>query len=77
MAEKATEAPVTRSDTQWLQRQIDDLYKADRDMKKMFRLLVRILVDKKIIGEELAKTFEESKGTTKADVQKLIEWLLK
>lgn len=56
MSEKtvASEPVVSWSDYRYLQ---DQIYA----QKKMIRLLVRILVDKKIIGEELAKTFEESK----------------
>jgi len=53
----ASEPVVSWSDYRHLQ---DQLYA----QKKMIRLLVRILVDKKIIGEELAKTFEESKKPT-------------
>ena len=39
--------------------------------KKMFRLLVRILVDKKVIGDELAKTFEETQSS-----KELLDWFL-
>lgn len=31
-----------------------------RNLRKKMRLLVRILVDKKIVGEEVAKSIEES-----------------
>ena len=43
------------------------------DLKKKIRLLVRILVEKKIIGEEIAKTFEESKMTP-SESKDLIKW---
>ena len=50
-----------------------DTYKTDyeylskriRDQDKKIRLLVRILVDKKVIGPELAKTFEETASSSK------------
>lgn len=42
-----------------------------RDQSKKIRILVRILVDKKIIGPELAKTFEET--TPNKDI---LEWYL-
>jgi len=48
-----------RSEMEYYNRQVSDL-------KKKIRLLVRILVDKKIIGAELAKSFEET--ATPADV---------
>jgi len=35
------------------------------DTNKKIRLLVRILVDKKLIGPELAKTFEETASSSK------------
>ena len=48
------------------------MHKRISDDKKMFRLLVRILVEKKVIGEELAKTFEETQSS-----DELLEWFLK
>lgn len=33
------------------------------DLKKKIRLLVRLLVDKKIIGDEIAKSFEETNSS--------------
>ena len=77
MSEKTATPTVGQYDIQYLQRQIDSLYKSDQDIKKLIKLLVRILVDKKIIGEELAKTFEESKKPAKEDLAKLIDWLFK
>jgi len=54
MSEKPVEPEVKWSDYRYLS---DQIYA----QKKLIKLLVRILVDKKIIGEELAKTFEETK----------------
>ena len=55
MSEKSlTEPTVSWSDYRYLSDQL-------HAQKKMIQLLARILVDKKIIGEELAKTFEEGK----------------
>ena len=56
--------PLTRADLIWYGERI-------RDLQKKIRLLTRILVDKKIIGEEMAKTFEE---TTLIDKKELLEW---
>lgn len=39
-----------------------------RNIDKKVRLLVRILVDKKIIGTELAKSFEET------STKEILEW---
>jgi len=52
----------------------DDLNRIDtriRSIDKKIRLLVRMLVDKKIIGPELAKSFEETEVT---DIKKILEW---
>ena len=66
--EKGETPSVSKSDIDWLNDRIgylkEDLSKANTKIK----LLVRILVDKKIIGGELAKTFEESAKNPK------IEW---
>lgn len=45
-------------------------------LSKRVRLLVRILVDKKIVGEEIAKSVEESVAEDEEDEDKLIEWFL-
>jgi len=63
--EKAEPRYLTWDDLRWLQERVDR-------MGIKIRLLVRILVDKKIIGEELAKTFEE----TSLDKEKLLEWFV-
>ena len=41
-------------------------------LEKKIKLLVRILVDKNLIGEQLAKTFEE----TTPDNKELINWYM-
>ncbi len=53
-----------RDETRYINNRVDDL-------RKKIKLLVRILVDKKIIGSELAKTFEE---TVPSDI---LKWYLK
>jgi len=68
--EKAEVPSVSKSDLDWLGKRIDYTNEDIRAIKSKIRLLVRLLVDKKIIGEELAKTFEESKAVN----PKLIEW---
>ena len=70
-----------RSEYRWLSKRIDRVEEEMRDQCKnhtrRIRLFVRILVDKKIIGEEVAKSIEESlaKGT-KEETGELIDWLL-
>ena len=55
----------------YLNDRLDRVNKRIGDERKMFRLLVRILVDKKVIGEELAKTFEETQSN-----EELLDWFL-
>lgn len=64
MSEVKQEASFTREDYRYLQNRM-------RDQGKKIRLLVRILVDKKIIGEELAKSFEET-----ANTDEILQWYL-
>ena len=61
--QKVTEPTITWSDYKYLQERI-------RHAEEKIRLLIRILVDKKIIGEELAKSFTESKVAN----PKILEW---
>ena len=62
------------SEVRWLNRRLDSVNEDYRRLRKMVRIVVAILVDKKFIGENVAKTFMESKET--ADIDKLVEWLL-
>jgi len=73
MSEKE-EAKPWQPDVNWLQRRLDRLEDEMREQcrthARRIRLLVRILVDKKIIGEETAKSVEETfgkKGNIKLD----------
>lgn len=45
-----------------------------RNLRKKMRLLVRILVDKKVVGEEVAKSIEES---LKGRSDPVLDWFLK
>jgi len=54
-----------------------DMSEQISDLKKKIKLLVRMLVDKKIVGEETAKSVEESTPEDeKLAEEKLIEWFL-
>ena len=64
----ATPAPMTYDQ---FRREIQYYEERIQDLRKKMRLLVRILVDKKIIGDEIAKTFEE---TALLDKKELIKW---
>ncbi len=66
--EKAEAAP-NYATMDFVRRETEYNYEQIKDLRKKIKLLVRILVDKKIIGEELAKTFEET--ATPAEV---LEW---
>ena len=59
---------VTREDLRY---NMDNVNDRINDLRKKLKLLVRLLVDKKIIGEELAKSFEE---TMPSDI---LKWYLK
>jgi len=71
--EKTAPAPVTQDQFQNQLRYYDDQM---QKMKTKIRLLVRILVDKKIIGEEIAKTFEETNETNKSPLKPVTDELL-
>lgn len=79
MSEAKTETPnyVTRENLSWLERRVDRLQtQMDEQCAahiKRIRLLVRILVDKKIIGEEIAKSVEETFGENDA----VFNWFMK
>jgi len=71
--EKAEEPKiVTQNDLQWHSQRMDRIDKRINRINKKIRLLVRILVDKKIIGPELAKSFEETEAI--ADIEKILKW---
>lgn len=61
MSEVKKDPEVTYSD-------LDRINNRIRNVDKKIRLLVRILVDKKIIGTELAKSFEET------STKEILEW---
>lgn len=82
------ESQPWKGDYDWLSRRIDrfenEIESVRTEMREQckthtrrIRLFVRILVDKKIIGDEVAKSIEESlaKGT-KEEVEGLIDWVL-
>lgn len=73
--------PEWRADYNWLSRRLDrienEMSERITKLKKRLRLLVRILVDKKIVGEEVAKSVEETVSEDEEiEETKLIEWFL-
>jgi len=78
---KQEEKPMTKSDYEWLSRRIDSLqermFEENQNLRRKLRLLVRIMVDKKIIGAELAKSVEESFASDDEAANDKLEWLLK
>lgn len=71
MAEKEVPNYVTvdymRSEVRYMQNQVDKL-------KKQLKLVMAILVDKKMLSENLLKAFQETKPN---DMEKLAKWLEK
>lgn len=82
MSEVKKEAvPEWQSDYNWLSRRLDrienDFSERISSLRKKIRLFVRILVDKKIIGEEVAKSIEETFAEDgEAIDEETIKWLL-
>ena len=72
MEKSETPSYATQDNIKWLERRIDRQDETIKRYRKMMRLLVRILVDKKVIGTEIAKTFEETEAV--ADIDKILEW---
>lgn len=66
MSVKSEEQPryLTREDIRWMERRMEN-------MQKQIRLIIRIMVDKKLIGEEIAKSFMET-----ADTEAILQWFL-
>jgi len=65
-----SESAISRSEVDYINKRIDT-------QNRKIRLLVRILVDKKIIGVELAKSVEETfTGDNDLASYDLIDWLL-
>lgn len=60
---KLPEWTTTRADYEWINSRISDV-------SKKIRLLTRVLVDKKIIGDEVAKSFEET------HVKEITDWYI-
>ena len=65
---------VTKRDIDYIHRRLDQVNEDRRALDKKIRTVVAILVDKKLIGEGLAKTFFESK---KVNLKKYLEWFEK
>jgi len=73
--EKAEEPTVRRSDIEYIERRIESAFEDRQKIKKMLKIVVAILVDKKLIGEAVAKTFMESK--TIEEVEKKVKETVK
>jgi len=70
---------ATQNDVQYLSRRVDrietTMFERLSAISKRIRLLVRILVDKKVVGPELAKSVEETFGAN-PDADALLDWLI-
>ena len=74
MAEKEA---VSKNDIQWLNDRIDSINNRINKLTKTLRLLFAHLVDKKIIGEELGKAFQETQDKlSPEDRTELIDWFM-
>lgn len=77
MAMPETEKCCECYDDSYLRRRLDDAYKDREKLRKMIRVILAIMIDKKLIGEETAKAFMESKETKEISpeqLDKLIKW---
>jgi len=77
VSDEKSEAPVvTQSDIDYIQRRLESAYEDRQKIKKVIRTIVAILVDKKLIGEAVAKTFMEAKmkGKELTGKEKIVEW---
>ena len=74
--EKKTEEPkyASESEISYLKERLESAYEDRRKIKKMIRVILAIMIDKKLIGEETAKAFMESKKVTPEQLEKLIVW---
>ena len=74
--EKAEEPRyLTRNDITYLEKRIGYLEERLNDYKKRLSLLVRILVDRKIVGGEIAKSIEETKTADETILKQFLESL--
>ncbi len=62
--EKVKAAEVSRGDIDWINRRLDR-------MEAKMRLLTRLLIEKKIIGADIAKSIEETSS------ESLLDWYIK
>ena len=60
MEETTKVQPDYSNEINWINGRIDGLYEELRTDRKRVRMLVALLIDKKIIGEELAKQIQET-----------------
>lgn len=71
-AEKATVSSVSKSDIDYVNNRIDRVNERIDKLNKKVALVLAVMIDKGMIGENLAKKIEESKG----DDSDLIDWLM-
>ena len=64
MDEKVQAAEVCRGDIDWINRRLDRI-------EAKIRLLTRLLIEKKIIGADIAKSIEETSS------ESLLDWYIK
>jgi len=68
-------AYATQRDYEYLEKRLSDAWKDRQAIRKMIRVILAILIDKKIIGEETAKAFMESKEELSPErIAKLLKW---
>lgn len=61
IVEKNEPEYASKYDIRYLERRLSDAYNERQKLKKMLNTVLAVLVDKKIIGENTAKAFMESK----------------
>lgn len=70
--EKAAVQSVSKSDIDYINSRIDRINERIDKLNKKVALVLAVMIDKGMIGENLAKKIEESKG----DDSDLIDWLM-
>ena len=81
IGEEKTAVPEWKGDYNYLSKRLDrietDLSERISNLKRKIRLFVRILVDKKIIGEEVSKSIEEVFAEDNETIdEETLNWLL-
>jgi len=71
--EKEEAQVVTKSDLQYIEDRLTRAWEDRQRIRKSIRTIIAVLVDKKLVGENVARAFMESK---KENTEKILEWFV-